>query len=94
MNQSPAILPCPFCGKAVDLEDQDTLYPSGTYWRDHKEHGLRTYHSRSTREEGDGVCYGMHCPIPAGGCGAEIRGDSREEAIAAWSRRAPASHQT
>jgi len=27
------MLPCPFCGKNVDLEDPDTLHPDGLYWR-------------------------------------------------------------
>jgi PHP family Zn ribbon phosphoesterase len=29
----------------------------------------------------------MHCPTQAGGCGAEITADSREEAMEAWDRR-------
>lgn len=81
------LLPCPFCGKRVTLEDDDTLYPSGILWRDDPEIGLRTYHRRKEQREGDGMCYTLHCPVPSGGCGAEISGDSKEEAIAAWNRR-------
>ena len=88
------MLPCPFCGKKADLDDPDTLYPSGIFWRDGAVPGmpeLRTYHRRQDRQEGDGVCYAMHCPTPAGGCGAEIMGDSKEEVIEAWNRRVPAA---
>jgi hypothetical protein len=79
--------PCPFCGKEADMNDPDTLYPSGSYWRDAADVGIRTYHGARQHQEGDGVCWAMHCPTPAGGCGAEITGDSKEEAIAAWDRR-------
>lgn len=37
----PELLPCPFCGRKVDDDLSDTLYPSGTYWRE--EDGLRHY---------------------------------------------------
>lgn len=86
------MLPCPFCGKQVDLDDPDTLYPSGVFWRDGAVPGmpeLRTYHGVLERREGDGMCYGMHCPSNSCGCGAEIHGDSKEETVAAWNRRAP-----
>lgn len=86
MSDTPP--PCPFCGKVVDLDDPDTLYPSGTGWK--QESDLRTYHSfRDVPEEQR--CWGMHCPTPSGGCGAEMYGDSREEALAKWSRRTPSA---
>ena len=79
---------CPFCGKAVDLEDNDTLYPSGTGWKFDEELQMRTYHNlRKVPKEQ--WCWGMHCPEPAGGCGAEIHGDSKQEALAKWSKRVP-----
>jgi hypothetical protein len=78
--------PCPFCGKAVDLSDGDTLYPNGTGWQDRSD-GLRSYHSFRDVPP-DQWCYSMHCPTTAGGCGAEISGDSKEEAINKWNRRA------
>ena len=81
------LLPCPFCGKEPDLEDHDTLYPSGAVWRFDEELGLRTYHGFNDKQAGDGVCYGLHCPGCSGGCGAEIHGDSKEEAIAKWNAR-------
>jgi hypothetical protein len=83
----PEVPACPFCGMPVDFEDDDTLYPTGTYWRYEPSLEMRTYHGRRQWNDGDGVCFGMHCPKPAGGCGAQITGDSREEALAAWSRR-------
>lgn len=84
---APEIPSCPFCGKPVNLEDDDTLYPTGTGWKEDEVDGFRTYHSyRDVPKEQ--WCWGMHCPTPAGGCGAEITGDSKAEALAAWSRRA------
>lgn len=86
-NEQSALLPCPFCGHKVDLSDMDTLYPNGTLWRFNSELGMRTYHGFNDRQDGDSMCYVMNCPSQAGGCGAEVNGDSREEAIAAWNRR-------
>ena len=80
--------PCPFCGKKPDLEDQDTLYPSGTAWRFDEGIQLRTYHGFRDRQDGDGICYTMHCPVQACGCGAEISGDSKEDAVSLWNARA------
>lgn len=80
-------LPCPFCGKEVDFEDADTLYPTGTCWRDDEELGLRTYHRFSNRKESDSYIWGMHCPEPSWGCGAEIQGHSKEEAVEKWNNR-------
>jgi hypothetical protein len=39
-------------------------------------------------EEGDGICYEMHCSVQAGGCGAEMHGDSKEEVLSKWNTRA------
>ena len=80
------IPPCPFCGKKVDLEDEDTLYPSGSGWLFNAELGIRTYHRYNEVPKGQ-LCYGMHCPEPSGGCGAEIHGDSKEEALVKWCHR-------
>ena len=78
---------CPFCGKQPDIEDDDTLYPNGIGWMDHNEIG-RTYRSfRDVPKEQ--WCYSVHCVKIAGGCGAEISGDSAEEAVQAWNKRAP-----
>jgi hypothetical protein len=80
-------LPCPFCGHKVDLEDDDTLYPSGTYWRE-EEDGLRHYVNHKERRLDDKPLWGLHCPEPAGGCGIKVYGHTREEAIERWNRRA------
>ena len=76
--------PCPFCGHEVDLEDGDTLYPTGG-WQDHG-NGVRGYCSVH-KVPPDQWCYTMHCPTTAGGCGAEISGDSKQEAIEKWNKR-------
>lgn len=86
--ETAKLLPCPFCGMRPDLEDPDTLYPSGTVWRKTEGDEWRSYHNWKDRQEGDGICYAMHCPTQSGGCGADITADSRAEAIAAWNRRA------
>lgn len=81
------LLPCPFCGMPVDIEDDDTLHPTGIGWRDDKCIGFRTYHSyRETPKKQ--WCWGMHCPTTSGGCGAEIHADSKDEVIAKWNTRA------
>lgn len=81
-----AALPCPFCGKPVDFDDADTLYPSGVYWRQRGK--IRTYHGHKDRLATDNRCWEMNCPTPSGGCGAEMHGDSKAEALAKWNKRA------
>lgn len=83
MNQT--MKPCPFCGHEVDLEDDDTLYPNGFAWTD-RGGWYRTYHRYDFVPQ-EQWCYSMHCVTTAGGCGAEIHGDSRTEAIEKWNRR-------
>jgi hypothetical protein len=77
--------PCPFCGHPVDLDDPDTLYPTGTGWKIRAK-GFKSYHSfREVPKEQ--WCYSMHCPTTAGGCGVEMSGDTKEEAIEKWNKR-------
>lgn len=76
--------PCPFCGRAMDVEHPDTLYPNGTGWKQRGD--SRSYHNfREVPKEQ--WCYSVHCDTSSGGCGAEISGDSAEEAVSAWNRR-------
>lgn len=78
--------PCPFCGKEVDIDGEDTLYPNGTGWKI-SDGGLRGYFSfREVPKEQ--WCWSIHCPENYGGCGAQVSGDSKEEAIEKWERRA------
>lgn len=86
-----ALKPCPFCNMQPPDDLSDTLYPTGTYWRELNEEGLeglRHYFGRGQAKEGDGQCWTMHCTTNMGGCGAQISGDTREQAIAAWNTRA------
>lgn len=87
--KGPTFLPCPFCGRNPDPTDPSTLHPTGTVWRDEAE--FRSYHSHSERQEGDGRCWVFACLTESGGCGAEVHGDSEEEAIIAWNRRSAPS---
>lgn len=86
------LLPCPFCGRAVEEDLSDTLYRTTPWWYVVTERKTyRTYGHNNIRRhiEPDGYVWTMHCPESCGGCGAEIHGDSEEEAKAAWNRRAP-----
>ena len=82
-------LPCPFCGKPADLEDEDTLYPSGSGWLFDEELQMRTYH-RYVLTPKEQWCYTMHCPVQAGGCGAEMHGDTKADTLDKWNKRANA----
>jgi hypothetical protein len=77
--------PCPFCGKKIDINDEDTLYPSGTGWKDSGE-GYRHYVSIYDVPK-EQWCYKIVCQEHYGGCGAEIHGDSVDETIEKWNRR-------
>jgi hypothetical protein len=76
--------PCPFCGLKVELEDGDTLYPTSG-WKE-RANGMREY-CLVYEAPPEQWCYTMHCPTTAGGCGAEISGDSMQEAMDKWNRR-------
>jgi hypothetical protein len=78
------MLNCPFCGKIPYMEGDDTLYPTSR-WREDR--GFRHYILPDDQREEHGRHWTMHCPTVYGGCGAEVGGDSKEEAIAAWNRR-------
>jgi len=75
---------CPFCGHEVDPEDPDTCYPNGVGWKPHK-FGRAYVALRDVPPEQ--WCYSVHCVSTSGGCGAEISGDSRDQAIEKWNRR-------
>ena len=78
--------PCPFCGKEVDLNDIDTLYPTGTVYKNCADVG-RHYGSRNHFDYlYDGECYVLNCHTGVG-CGASMSGDSVEEVLEQWNRR-------
>ena len=83
--------PCPFCGKEPDISDGDSLYPTGMGWKDEGEY--RSYHKGSEVPK-EQWCYAAGCSELSGGCGAEMPGDSRQEAIDKWNARAiPDTHR-
>ena len=78
------LLPCPFCGKEPEEDDEDVCYPSGTGWKETR--GFRHYvNFREVPMEQ--WCYSVHCVKHHGGCGVEMHGDSEQEAIDRWNRR-------
>ncbi len=91
MNERyPDLLPCPFCGNTPQ-DWPDFLHPTGSGWRDdpigENESIMRHYMSRSDPRGVHGTVWVLGCLDHEGGCGAEVTGDSREDAIAAWNRR-------
>jgi hypothetical protein len=83
--------PCPFCGHELDITDGDSLYPNGMGWKDEGEY--RSYH-RGIEVPKEQWCYAAGCSELSGGCGAEVSGDNRQEAIDKWNARAlPDTHR-
>ena len=84
------LAPCPFCGMQSHQDWDDTMYPSGTGWREDprgNEGLLRHYLGRTERHRWQGTCYEINCCTNYGGCGANISGDSIEAVINNWNRR-------
>lgn len=79
------LLPCPFCGREVDEDLSDTLYPTGIGWIST---GVHVHYISSIMVPEEQWCWKLVCPESGGGCGAEMHGDSMEEVITKWSRRA------
>jgi hypothetical protein len=84
MSTEQTTLPCPFCGKKIDPSDIDTVYPTGSGWKQHE--GYRSYHYYLDVPK-EQWCYGIHCVESSGGCGANISGDSKLEVLAKWNTR-------
>ena len=76
--------PCPFCGKSIDANDVDTLYPSGTGWVESDSHRHYVSIYEVPKEQ---WCYKIVCQEHYGGCGAEVYGDSIEEVKEKWNKR-------
>lgn len=81
------VKPCPFCGTKVDLENPDTIYPSGSFYRYEPELECDVYVSRRDKKEGDQEMWKMGCVSVS--CGVELYAHSYEEAIEKWNRRTP-----
>lgn len=76
---------CPFCGHEADSSDPDTLYPNGTGWKVNSD-GLLSFHSFREVPKAQ-WCYSLHCVVTSGGCGAEMYGLTKQEAINKWNKR-------
>ena len=83
--------PCPFCGLQSDVDWDDTLYPSGSGWREDpcgtEGRYLRHYLGANERHRWQGTCYQINCAEIYGGCGVNITGDSKQEVIDKWNYR-------
>ena len=77
--------PCPFCGFKPDYEDPDTLYPNAVGWKLNTDGSKMYYPFHEVPPEQ--WCYSLHCVATAGGCGAQVEGDSKEECITLWNTR-------
>lgn len=87
MNPDLKAKPCPFCGNTIDLTLGDSLHPTGVGYIDSDE-GYRYYESIRSREiPKENWCYSVICSELYGGCGAEVAGDDKFEAIQKWNRR-------
>lgn len=80
------LLNCPFCGVKPNIEDPDTLYPTGIRWR-YTPEGYKQYLRLKDSTQDDSHVWGFHCSEQAGGCGVEIVADTKQEAIDKWNRR-------
>lgn len=70
----------------MDVDDNDTLYPSGTVWRQH-ELGYREYTSLRAAQsnpqfEIEGYVFKIEC-----NCGAEMQADEKDTVVALWNQR-------
>lgn len=81
--------PCPFCGYELKNNLDDSVYPSGRWWREDGPRGVgfRHYVGHRERQPGDHPVYSVNCAECSGGCGAELTADSMEEALEKWNRR-------
>lgn len=76
---------CPFCGANVNPNDMDTLYPSGIAWVESS--GGYLHYDSALKYPKEQWCYKIICNESYSGCGAEIHGDSKEEALEKWNKR-------
>lgn len=80
--------PCPMCGSEMDHEDSDCMHPSSVGWIDQplSENIARRY-VRATEVPPEQRCWEIHCVKHYGGCGVNVSGDTKQEAIDNWNRR-------
>lgn len=79
---------CPFCGRVNDTSDPEVLHPTGTCWRELPDEAIRAYERINTTTPRENWCWSLNCDATAGGCGAQLTGDSESEVIEKWQRRA------
>lgn len=78
------VKPCPFCGVQPDIANADTLYPNGSAWL--ATDGITHFVDRNQAPP-ENWCYSIHCVETAGGCGAKMSGNSKQDATEKWNRR-------
>lgn len=71
------LLPCPFCSFEPDINDPDCIYPvrSDIPYLDENEKIIYTI-------------WNINCYESGGGCSCSILGDSRQDCIDKWNKRA------
>jgi hypothetical protein len=81
--------PCPFCGWQAGEDLIDVVYPTNLFvhWIDPDDHS-QGQHCNHDRHGAVGEVWHVGCTGCMGGCGAEVTGVGRVEAIANWNRRA------
>jgi hypothetical protein len=69
------LLPCPFCGFVLDINDSDCIYPA-----------TRPIYNPVSKAM-EYPLYEVNCYESGGGCGANLLGETVEDCIRLWNTR-------